>query len=532
MKIVNKIFNWYFGRNALPYWCIILFDLAACFFGGLFVMWLRHPASEMMAHWSTLLHTFLMFALFNLIGFRAFHTYSGILRYSQFIDLLKVMYAQTLSLVLALAFNFAVCYYALESTFYAITGRMTLVVYIGTLSLLCMSRILIKLLYESALVSKSAKSTLIYGTREGAIALTNNARNNKPVQFLIEGYISDDDKDMRTRLMGKRIYSAHNNLPAVIRNKQIKAVLISPLKHDDFVNNKQLQDLLINAGVKIYITQNAREWNKHKDSKGNVQVREVSIEDLLPRDEIQVDMESVGALLSGKKVLITGSIGMTAKREKEMGSLGMVIKGFKMGCNKAYWRIYGMNTAPRKGLFELGYNDKVLLHERQLEGWKKYLDDNPRRLMVKRMNPGLFTVMQNKEVVGRRCQMVGNCFLLDIPDKVAVVVHRRYTEVELRRLREEWLACGERGGVLVSAAISTKEKEVLREAMNRGYRIVLLRENGFPRLYKPCGESFYACSEGLLLQISPWNYHMEKKTITREQCLELNEMAERIAEWR
>ena len=191
-----------------------------------------------------------------------------------------------------------------------------------------------------------------------------------------------------------------------------------------------------------------------------------------------------------------------------------------------------MNTAPRKGLFELGYNDKVLLHERQLEGWKKYLDDNPRRLMVKRMKPELFTVMQNKEVAGRRCQMVGNCFLLDIPDKVAVVVHRRYSEEEVMRLREEWLACGERGGVLVSAAISSKEKEVLREAMNRGYRIVLLRENGFPRLYKPCGESFDACSEGLLLQISPWDYHMEKKTITREQCLELNEMAEKIAEWR
>lgn len=231
-----------------------------------------------------------------------------------------------------------------------------------------------------------------------------------------------------------------------------------------------------------------------------------------------------------RKEKTAGSIGMTTKREKEMGSLGMVIKGFKMGCNKAYWRIYGMNTTPRKGLFELGYNDKVLLHERQLEGWKKYLDDNPRRLMVKRMNPELFTVMQNKEVVGRRCQMVGNCFLLDIPDKVAVVVHRRYSEEELSRLREEWLACGERGGVLMSAAISAKEKEVLREAMNRGYRIVLLRENGFPRLYKPCGESFDACSEGLLLQISPWDYHMEKKTITREQCLELNEMAERIAE--
>ena len=223
---------------------------------------------------------------------------------------------------------------------------------------------------------------------------------------------------------------------------------------------------------------------------------------------------------------------LMANRRKEMESLGMVVKGFKLGCNRAYRRIYGIKKMTGKGLFELGYNDKVLLHDGQLTGWKKYLDDNPRRLMVKRMNPELFTVMLNKVVAGRRCQMVGNCFLLDIPDKVAVIVHRRYSEGDLCRLRKEWLACGERGGVLVSAAISTKEKEILREAMNRGYRIVLLRENGFPRLYKPCGESFDACSEGLLLQISPWEYHMEKKTITREQCLELNEMAERIAEWK
>ena len=224
-------------------------------------------------------------------------------------------------------------------------------------------------------------------------------------------------------------------------------------------------------------------------------------------------------------------IEMTAKRGKKMDSLGMVVKGFKLGCNRAYWRIFGMAKATRKGLFEPGYNDKLLLHEGQLKGWKKYLDDNLRRLMVKRLNPELFTVMQNKVVAGRRCQMVGNCFLLDIPDKMAVIVHRRYSEGDLARLRKEWLACGERGGVLVSAAISTKEKEVLREAMNRGYRIVLLRENGFPKLYKPCGESFDACSEGQLLQISPWEYHMEKKTISREQCLELNEMAEKIAKW-
>lgn len=210
--------------------------------------------------------------------------------------------------------------------------------------------------------------------------------------------------------------------------------------------------------------------------------------------------------------------------------LGKIIVGFKSGCNNAYWRLNGMNEPPRKGLFESGYNDKILLHEGQLDNWKAYFDDNPRRLLVKRLNPELFTVQCGMKIAEHQCQVVGNRFLLDIPDKMAVIVHRSYTDEENARLREEWLACGERGGVLVSAAISQKEKVVLREAMNRGYRIILLRENGFPKLYKPSGESFDACSKGLLLQISPWEYHMEKRTITRAQCLELNALAERIAD--
>ena len=233
--------------------------------------------------------------------------------------------------------------------------------------------------------------------------------------------------------------------------------------------------------------------------------------------------------------------------------LGMVVRGFKTGCSRAWWRLNSLPSGKAEGtvanikphnkatvpsaspegfrqvLFEEGYNDKILLHEGQLDNWKSYLDDNPRRLLLKRQTPEFFTALQGMNVAGRSCQVVGNRFLLDIPDKVAVIVHRRYTDDELNRLREEWLACGERGGVLISAAISTKEKEVLREAMNRGYRIILLRENGFPKFYKPSGESFDACSEGSLLQISPWQYHMEQKTITRAQCLELNAMAESIA---
>ncbi|MDO4510669.1 MAG: hypothetical protein Q4B68_02485 [Bacteroidales bacterium] len=209
--------------------------------------------------------------------------------------------------------------------------------------------------------------------------------------------------------------------------------------------------------------------------------------------------------------------------------LGKVVIGFKTGCNNAYWTMFNMTNPPRKGLFENGYNDKILMNDGQLDGWKAYLDDNPRRLLMKRKNPQLFTLLQEVDVAGKKCQMVGNRFLLDIPDKVAVIVHRRYSEEEIASRREMWLACGERGGVLVSAAISPKEKVILREALNRGYRIILLRENGFPKLYKPSGASFDACAKGLLLQISPWDYHIEKRAITRAQCLELNRMAEVLA---
>ena len=233
-----------------------------------------------------------------------------------------------------------------------------------------------------------------------------------------------------------------------------------------------------------------------------------------------------------KLCIMPDHLHMIVRVNEDMGEgkhLGKVVAGFKSGCSNAYWKLFNMNEPPRQGLFEEGYCDKILMHEGQLDNWKHYLDDNPRRLMMKRQNPELFTVLTGMEVAGEHCQVVGNRFLLDIPDKMAVIVHRRYTDEENARLREEWLACGERGGVLVSAAISPKEKEVLREAMNRGYNIILLKENGFPKLYKPAGEAFDACASGLLLQISPWEFHMEKKVITRAQCLHLNAMAERIA---
>jgi hypothetical protein len=224
--------------------------------------------------------------------------------------------------------------------------------------------------------------------------------------------------------------------------------------------------------------------------------------------------------------------------------LGHIVAGFKGGCSRAWWRmnrpcadaqgVVAATDAQRvvaagmPSLFERGYNDLILLNDSQLDNWKHYLDDNPRRLAIKRLHPDFFTTLNYIDIAEWHCQIVGNRFLLDIPQKVAVIVHSAYSDKEYAEYKKEWLACGEAGGILVSAAIATREKEVMREAMNRGYRIILVRENGFPPLYKPSGESFDACSNGRLLQLSPWEYHMERRIISREQCLMLNRLVEEI----
>lgn len=309
MKVFGKFINWYFGRSALPYWCIMIFDLMVCFLSGVFIVWLRHPASDVLAAWPQLMHTLGLFAVLNFISFRVFHTYSGILRYSQFVDLMRVTNACVLSMLLAFIFSICALNFGWDDFFFIFTGRKIITMYLGNILAMCIPRVLVKLIFDNALVSSSAMNTLVYGTRAGAIAITNNVRDTKPVQFLIKGYVGDEREHYNERLMGKKIYSIHEDLIPVIESQCIKAFLVSPLRHEEFTKNRKLQDLLIERGIKIFIAQNAEEWKKNQDPQGKIGLREVKIEDLLPREEIQVDMDSVGALLRGKRVLITGAAG-------------------------------------------------------------------------------------------------------------------------------------------------------------------------------------------------------------------------------
>ncbi|MBM6993127.1 MAG: hypothetical protein I3J02_07680 [Prevotella sp.] len=175
-------------------------------------------------------------------------------------------------------------------------------------------------------------------------------------------------------------------------------------------------------------------------------------------------------------------------------------------------------------LFEIGYNDKILLEEGQMGRWLHYLADNPRRLMAKRLHPDLFRVQRGLTYAGMTFSAIGNRWLLTRP-KLRIQCSRRLTEEQIQADVAFALRKARLGRVLVSPRISPGEKAIIDAAFAQGYPIILLQENGFTDFAKPGGRYFDACAAGRMLILAPWSHHNEAKTIQRTQCMALNDIA-------
>lgn len=206
--------------------------------------------------------------------------------------------------------------------------------------------------------------------------------------------------------------------------------------------------------------------------------------------------------------------------------LGHVINGFKVGCNRVAKE---MSLSP---LWEEGYNDRILQSKGQLNTMFRYLKDNPRRLWIKRNHPDFFRTQQEVKIGDQIVAVMGNRFLLDNPNKVAVKCHRNMTAAEKERTIMRFLMMAQRGAVLVSPRISQGEKDVMDMIQAAGFPFIQLLENGFSPMWKPGGEMFDACASGQVLLVAPWPYHTDRHAITRDQCLFLNDLAALICSQR
>ncbi len=303
MKFFNRLSNWYFSKKSLPYWCIFWIDCAVTFVSYLFIYQQINSGAKALSILGQLSMLFAIFTLFHAIGFRIFHTYDGILRYSSFIDLQRVFYAVTFGAVLS-----AITKDMLLSTHFfpgvEIEYRnIVLGALISTLVLWAI-RVIAKTIFDVSLSDYNIKHAFIYGVKEGGIGLAKQIKNSKPMKFKLMGFISDDAEIKHHHLMGTKVYAPDQNTIRKMRNNNISTLLISPGAINVFCANKDFQDALLAEGIHIYMP-TTQEWNRNEQQ----QLKEVSIEDLLPRDEISIDMESVGSMLHGKRILITGSAG-------------------------------------------------------------------------------------------------------------------------------------------------------------------------------------------------------------------------------
>lgn len=303
MKKIKKITDWYFSKKSLPYWCIFLLDCAIVFCSYLFIYQQMNSGAKTLGVLTQLSSLVGIFTLYHAIGFRIFHTYDGILRYSSFVDLQKVFYAVLCGAILTL-----VSYNALLDInyFHRLLVNYKGIVLASLLStlLLWAVRVIVKTVFDVSLADYNIKNAFIYGINDGGIGLAKQIRNAKPMKFKLLGFISDDEGNRNMHLMGCKVYALEENIIKTMNKNNIKVLLVSPAAIKQFRDNKKFQDQLLAADIKIYIP-TTKEWNVDEAQ----QLKEVSIEDLLPRDEISIDMESVGMMLRGKRIMITGSAG-------------------------------------------------------------------------------------------------------------------------------------------------------------------------------------------------------------------------------
>lgn len=306
MNLIYRLTKWYFSKNALPYWCVLALDCIIVLFSNLLVYIInQEPVSlQQYEQQGNILLTLIVYLFCYVIGFRLFHTYSGGIRYSSFIDLQRIGFAVFSGLVLVILCG------ALVNNDVMVAFSIKDVTLAALLSIMLMwtERVLVKYLYDTTFQQSQAKRIFIYGIKQGGVALAKSIRNQDPAQYVLSGFVADAKDESFNMLMGVKVYANDKTLVDEMKKKHAEIIFVSPLKSEKLRENVEMVNLLIENGIKIYMIPAAKEWDR-KGEINHTQLKKVEIEDLLPREKIEVNMEAIKQLLKGKKVLITGAAG-------------------------------------------------------------------------------------------------------------------------------------------------------------------------------------------------------------------------------
>lgn len=303
--MLSKLSNWYFSKKALPYWCIILLDCFFVLLSDFAVFSVNNGMLYTVANFGQILGTFSFYLIFYIIGFRLFRTYSGVIRYSSFIDLLHVGLAVlTGSLMVAVC----KCVFGSDSWLFPVRLKDLLLAALLSMMLMWTLRVVVKYLYDVMVNRGYARPIFIYGVKEGGVSLAKSLRNAPKRDYYVAGFLCDD-KDMSGHiLMGAKVYINDENAVEVMKARNVRTLLVSPLLNDSLRNNPDMVDRLLKANIRILMRTADKEWDG-KTELDHTQLKEIDVVDLLPREKIEIDLHVVAEQLKGKCILITGAAG-------------------------------------------------------------------------------------------------------------------------------------------------------------------------------------------------------------------------------
>lgn len=307
--ILQRISNWYFTKKALPHLCILLIDCAIVAFSGYVGYYIDKGGDIFVDSFWQITFGLMVGLVPFIVAFRLLHTYSGIVRYSSFVDLQRVMMA-TLSgsvacYLLGLGINVI---WPEQHTIMVPDLQTVFIIFVGSSLFLWVERVVVKRLFDSFNLD-NATPVAIYGTKAGGISIAKSISSVKDKKYSLQAFISDGKEMKGSYLMGKPVFLNEKGLAEKLRREGVKALLVSPLKSEKFRDDAEMVDEFISAGITIMMMNNGAEWDGKEENLTHQNLRPVDIEDLLPREKIEVDMNAIGKLLTGKRILITGAAG-------------------------------------------------------------------------------------------------------------------------------------------------------------------------------------------------------------------------------
>lgn len=305
IRFIHRLTQWYFSNRALPYWGILLLDCLMVLVATVWVYAFDNGTVTAVNNWRSLALVGVVYVPCYIVGFRIFHTYSGVVRYSSFVDLMRVSEAALTGLALVLCLNWLLPWDLPREVFSVPELVMMAVI---AMVLMWLLRVVVKYLYDISYYSDRAQRVFIYGVKHGGISLAKSIRSEENSKYILDGFVAHDPYNIGKWMMGVKVYAPNEELAETMKRRRANILLVSPLFSEAFRRQNELVDQLMSAGIRIHMMPPSVEWDGKSDLN-YAALKEVDIEDLLPRDKIEIDMDKVGGLLKGKKILITGAAG-------------------------------------------------------------------------------------------------------------------------------------------------------------------------------------------------------------------------------